>query len=463
MPEALRQDTLLSAEPWLRPAGLRRLLEEGSFFPDCSLGASTFSSTALATFHTGAYPAGHGIVADRWAERTVVSAGPSQLQATTLAEQVRIADNRNRTFWVGSEAFVQLGSGKQLITNSSTYSANGKGKYQIAAGSSSPWINSFAAKNSPDEPRTFDWRAMYAAPGAPPLRSFRADPAHPEQSLRAWQASPFGLSYQFDFLTALIRNQKLGRGPGTDFVCATLESFGTLAHSEGGSSPLLRELLLHLDAELENLLAFLAVEGTEAALVVTGLHGAADAPDAGRRVNGGALAGAIEAHLAARFGPTSGRRIETYIYPFVYLKNRDRVTREMRVAAGNAALQSGPVQAYFTADGDCSHTGEWAQRMRNSFHATRSGDVMLSYLPGYVEDTGEPRGISFGSLYNYDLSVPAIFWGPAFGDQDVEDRIFAVDIAPTLARVMDVAAPSSSVGRVLAEAFTAPRGDRTAR
>jgi len=42
-----------------------------------------------------------------------------------------------------------------------------------------------------------------------------------------------------------------------------------------------------------------------------------------------------------------------------------------------------------------------------------------------------------------------------------------VDVAPTLARVLDVAAPSSSVGRVLAEVFTSgmpgPRGDRAAR
>jgi hypothetical protein len=468
MPEALRYDTLIAAEPWLRPGGLRRLMEEGSFFPDCSLNASSFSSSALATLQTGAYPAGHGIVADRWAQRSVIAASPARLQATTLSEQVRLADTRNRTFWISSDTHLaELGAGLGKPEESSLYGTDSKGKFQLSAGPPNTWLTSFAAKNAPDEPRTFEWRAMHAAAGAPPLRSFRVDAAQPQESLRGWQASPFGLSYEFDFLTALIRNQKLGRGPAGDLVTVVLDSFGKLARAEGGDSPLMRELLLHLDSEIENLLAFLTADGVEATLAMTSLHGAPDTSTGGHRVSGQALATSIEKALATRFGPNPGRRIETYIYPFLYLKNPEKVTREMRLAAGKAALAGGPVQAFYTADGDCSHTGEWAQRMRNSFHATRSGDVMLSYLPGYLEDTGETRGVSFGSLYNYDVRVPAIFWGPGFSDQDFEDRIAAVDVAPTLARVLDVAAPSSSVGRVLAEVFTSgmpgPRGDRAAR
>ena len=465
IPEVLRYDTLLAAEAWLRPGGLRRLMEEGAFFPDCSLNASSFSSSALATFQTGAYPAGHGIVADRWAERALVAATPSKLQASTLSEQVRLADPRNRTFWIGAAGGLgQLGAGLAKPDNSTIYETDSKGKFQLTAGPANNWSSSFAAKNAPDEPRAFEWRAMHAAAGAPPLRSFRIDEAKPLESLRGWQASPFGLSYEFDFLTALIRNQKLGRGPAGDLVTVVLDSFGDLARAEGGDSPLMRELLLHLDAEIENLLAFLAADGVEATLAVTGLHGAPDAPGDGRRVNGQALATSVEKALARHYGASPTRRIETYIYPFLYLKNQEKVTREMRLAAGKAALASGPVQAFYTADGDCSHTGEWAQRMRNSFHATRSGDVMLSYLPGHMEDTGEARGVSFGSLYNYDVRVPAMFWGPGFSEQDFEDRIAAVDVAPTLARVLDVAAPSSSVGRVLAEAFaTGSRGNRATR
>jgi arylsulfatase A-like enzyme len=78
---------------------------------------------------------------------------------------------------------------------------------------------------------------------------------------------------------------------------------------------------------------------------------------------------------------------------------------------------------------------------------------MLSYRPEYVEDFGLMRGISYGSLYNYDIRTPLCFYGPQFRARVFEQPVEAVDIAPTLARAMGVASPSSSTGRVLGEAF----------
>jgi arylsulfatase A-like enzyme len=83
----------------------------------------------------------------------------------------------------------------------------------------------------------------------------------------------------------------------------------------------------------------------------------------------------------------------------------------------------------------------------------RSGDVMLSYRPEYVEDFGAGRGVSYGSLYNYDARVPLIFYGPQFRAGVFESPVEAVDVAPTLARVIGIAEPSSAAGRVLGEAL----------
>jgi arylsulfatase A-like enzyme len=46
-----------------------------------------------------------------------------------------------------------------------------------------------------------------------------------------------------------------------------------------------------------------------------------------------------------------------------------------------------------------------------------------------------------------------MFYGPQFRAGVFEDAVEAVDIAPTLARLAGTAPPSSSTGRVLAEAF----------
>jgi len=78
---------------------------------------------------------------------------------------------------------------------------------------------------------------------------------------------------------------------------------------------------------------------------------------------------------------------------------------------------------------------------------------MLSYRPEYVEDYEQGRGISYGSLYNYDASVPLCLYGPQFRSGSFESPVEAVDLAPTLARACGVAPPSSSTGRVLAEAL----------
>jgi hypothetical protein len=111
------------------------------------------------------------------------------------------------------------------------------------------------------------------------------------------------------------------------------------------------------------------------------------------------------------------------------------------------------VAGYYTADGDCSHSGEWLRRFQNSFHAVRSGDVMLAYGPEYVEDYGQERGVSYGSLYNYDSRVPLILFGAPFGADLFEMPVESIDVAPTLARVAGTAWPSSTTGRVLGEAL----------
>ena len=78
---------------------------------------------------------------------------------------------------------------------------------------------------------------------------------------------------------------------------------------------------------------------------------------------------------------------------------------------------------------------------------------MLAYEPKAVEHYGAGRGISYGSLYNYDVQIPLLLYGPQFRARAIESPVDAVDIAPTLARAMRVAAPSSTSGRVLGEVF----------
>src|SRR5204863_6581558 len=83
--------SLTSLRPQFSAGGFRKLVEKGAVFPNCLHLASTFSSSAISTLATGAWPAQHGIVAELWYDHTLRRPIPpteEHLLATTLASQV---------------------------------------------------------------------------------------------------------------------------------------------------------------------------------------------------------------------------------------------------------------------------------------------------------------------------------------------------------------------------------------
>jgi arylsulfatase A-like enzyme len=91
------------------------------------------------------------------------------------------------------------------------------------------------------------------------------------------------------------------------------------------------------------------------------------------------------------------------------------------------------------------------QRVRNGFNTQHSGDVIVIHEPNWLG--GGPGGTTHGSPFSYDTHVPVIFWGSvSLVKQGRYHEDAAVhDIAPTLATMLGIAAPSGSMGRVLNE------------
>ena len=82
-----------------------------------------------------------------------------------------------------------------------------------------------------------------------------------------------------------------------------------------------------------------------------------------------------------------------------------------------------------------------------------SGKSTLLRCINALEDYQQGRGISYGSLYNYDVRVPLFFYGPQFRAGVYDAPVESIDVAPTLARLLGVDQPSSCTGHVLSEAF----------
>ncbi len=450
--EQFRSDYLSRFSNLFGPGGFRRLMDEGSYLPDCRMAASSFSSSGLATIATGAWPQTHGIVAESWyeaASRTIARAADGACQAPGLADAIARADSRNRVFTIGAEP-----SSAALLAPRAPHTA-----LRLDAAGGPDWVNNFRQSHSPEQSKNAKWLAMQAEENAPPLRVLTGDRSDEFQAL--YRASPFAQETQFEFLRAAIAEEKLGQSAGFDFIGVVLSSMAWLGYEVGADSPLMREMVLHLDRQIEatiEALTRLAGAGNFG-LAFTAAHGAPDHD--GRRVDGAAVAQAVQTALSSAYDVSSlkNRYVERFVYPFLYLdhlqlQRYDIDARQARRAAGEAALRAGiGVAAYYTADGDCSLSGEWRRRFQNSFHALRSGDVMLAYEPGAVEDYGGGRGVSYGSLYNYDVQTPLLFYGAQFRAVTVETPVEAVDIAPTLARALRVPAPAASAGRVLGTVF----------
>jgi hypothetical protein len=454
--EQMRQDHWDSVADQFSTGGLRHILSKGAHFPDCRHLASTFSTSTIATLATGAWPAQHGIVADSWYDRAVrgpVGASHEALLATTLTAQVAAEQPDMRAYVIGLDApHASLFAG---TSDARQFWMDRRGQF-TTLGAPPQWLVEYNALKPLDNYHNTNWMAVHAKSGAPPLRTLTYDPDHPERFLDLFQASPFAQGAQFEFLASLIEKESLGQNNSFDFVCVLAGSTARLGYEVGARSPLLRQMVLKLDEQLEYLLNRLKTLPGENAfnLVLAGGHGVPPEPSEESRkrmaVVGESVAQTVDRVLLAN----GAGRVTRYLYPFLYLDTSGfRDPEPLRRAAGQAALTHPAVAGFYTAGGYCSTTDGWRERFRNSFHSTRSGDLMLSYLPEYVEDFGQGRGISYGSLYNYDARVPLCFYGPQFTAGVFESPVQSVDVAPTLARAIGVGQPSTSQGRVLGEAF----------
>jgi hypothetical protein len=440
--------------PRLSPGGFRRLMEKGAWFPDCRHLASAFPASSIATLATGAWPAQHGIVAGSWYDRAAqkpVTASEEALLATTLAAQ--LTSQQMKVYVVGLDAWQsRLFAG---TAEASRFWMADDGHFQML-GEPLDWLEEYNQQRSLEGVHDAKWQAVGARPDAPALRILNYSPQRPREFVALYRSSPFAQNAQLDFAAELIAREGLGTQGATDFLCIVLGSSALLGYETGSRDPLMEQIVLQLDRRLEMLLAQLTKSvgdrGFNFALACA--HGVPPkpAPETAARmvVSGESVAQEVERALVS----TGSGRVEKYLYPFLYLDTSGfRDPEPLRQIAARAALRHPAVADYYTAGGGTSSHDEWARRFRNSFHATRSGDVMLSYRPEYVEDFGQGRGISYGSVYNYDIQTPLFFYGPQFRPGVYVRAAESVDLAPTLARVLGAAEPSSSVGRVLAEAL----------
>ncbi|MEX2299586.1 MAG: alkaline phosphatase family protein [Bryobacterales bacterium] len=490
--EQFRADYLETYRPGLSDTGFNRLLREGAAFQRLRFDhLTTLTAPNAAILATGAYPELNGLVGDRWYDRErheVVAAekswtepysvappgagpSPGNLSGSTFADELRLAsDGQSRVMVVSGSAPAAVLLGGRRPTG--CYWKRPDGQFETSAYYAKmlpPWVQEF---NQNHPIMRFDgkpWVAVDAQPQSAPLRVIQLrEPNGRENFLALYHASPFATEDTFEFAQRAIEAEKLGNGQYTDLLVIHLSAPGRLALETGAYSPLMRDMVLRLDRTIGSFLGWLEsnVGLDKVSLVFTATHGTPPLPDdaakqglTAGRVNGEDVVQAINNAIREEFDPSLS--VEKYVYPFVYLNGhaQDLSTSDFRRlldVAGRGATRVTGVASYFTPGSGRTPATIW-EKLRRSWHPARSGDLMLVYEPYFVEQFGTGRGTSSGSLYRYDTDVPLIFFGTGVKAGRFESEVDATAVAPTIAALLGVPAPTSATGKVLSEALLPPQ------
>lgn len=475
--------------------GFRRLLDDGRVYSRAfHEHARTSTAPGHATIAAGVHPQRHGIVGNNWSEpsgeewvlvenfldsteKIVGLPGgrgfsPRVLQATTLADWLLAADPEARILAVSGKvrgAVPMAGQdrnhvyvlsddyGPAFVT--STYYRDSAPAWVrrfnqgplAAMLADSVWESTVPAAAGLSRPDTTEYERRGAHVAFP--HGFAAEEEvwsrRPQGFMRWFWRTPMLDEASIAFAIEGVGALGLGRRDGVDLLSLGLSATDPIGHTYGPHSREQLDNLLRLDRALGELFEFLdeAVGRERYIVALTADHGALAAPEyrrelgeVGVRIPLSEVSDALQAVdevVASSDAELHARRaaaLETF--DFV----ADAMTREELLAADPSTPLAASADSFLVL-------------YRRSFRPDRAispGErgVLVRLREGYMVDDAVA---THGSPYMYDRHVPLVFMGPGIEPGRRAEVVATVDVAPTLASLLGVRAPTDLDGRALIE------------
>jgi predicted AlkP superfamily pyrophosphatase or phosphodiesterase len=470
-------------------AGFGLFLNHGAYFSDCEYDyANTRTAPGHATLFTGAYSNGHGIVGNQWwdqkRKKMVTSveddssklvgvagdqtgASPHNLLADTLGDELKLATQGNARVF-----------GISLKDRAAIFAAgfSGNAVYWIEP-KTGAWITSTYYRNDlPKWVRDFNssrpakyWDREWKDKQGTVLRSTahrRAQDGSDAGFYEVIGSTSFANEYELEFARELVLSENIGDGPATDLLSISLSPNDILGHAVGPDSAEMHQMALDLDHELADFFTFL---GHQVGLVnvwiaLSADHGVSSLPDVVKKLHipaanldSAQIESEINDAITRKFFPGHPAKYVKLEYPMAWL-DQDAFSaahlrqRDAEAAVGEAMKRAG-LHDFYTksqlAEGELPDT-PLSRKYLNSYSPEGSWYVMG--VPDFYT-VGSTRGTDHASPYNYDTHVPLAFYGTAFQPGTYRTHAEPVDLAPTLASLLGINAPTHSIGRVLTEAL----------
>lgn len=490
----LRYDWLAKFQDNLSDEGFRRFAAGGMNFSAAYYNyMQTISPASLATLVTGVNPSIHGVISDSWVDyvtgERVWLVNDKSVQGIDCEPGSGCYSRQNIVMPTLGDKLLAECAGSRVISIaadpvSAIVMAGQSGAAYWLDNSRGTWISStcymdklpqWAVKYNDTRPANY-----YAGYGWTPARaekqylnkrntiftggkndriaSFKNGNG---ANLEALLCSPFGNSLVADFAKQVVVNENLGADDNTDILNICFDASRHVGETYGGESMEVEDMLYRLDLDIAALVKAITaqVKIDDVLFVITSDHGMSDSWDWGAaprdRFNANQFKTILNSFLGVQFG--TGDWVLDYIDRQVYLNHnliyrKNLSLEDVQNRAATFALQFRGVSHVLTSTAMRNgYFGDsYGHRMQNGFYPRRSGDLMLNFLPGWIEERPHTKGLS-GSMYDYDTHVPLVFFGWKIPSRQVAETVDMTCVAPTLARIMHISRPTGSDGTTLKE------------
>jgi len=486
--------------------GFQRLINEGSVCRNARY-QYQFNGTApgMATLSTGTQPGMHGIIDNEWFDRAEDEVAfcvddkkafcvggnemsgfcsPQQMISSTVGDELKLSN-------FGKSKVIAVSLEPEGAVLAGGHNANAAYWFDSYTGNfvttdyymdSLPlWVNDFNEKKFPATYMENNWEMLKPAgeyeASLPdrnnyekgikknevnfPYELAKLKKQYPYFSLM--KTTPFGNLLAKDFAVNAVVNEELGKDDFTDMLYLTFSATEEIGNKFGPLSVETQDAYLRLDAELGHLLDFLDdYLGKENVLVyLTSDHGTAYPVDymKEKKVPAGEFNPApaislLTSYLRVLYG--KGNWITHYQKGQIYL-NRNLI-EDSKIPLDE--IQS-KVAQFFIQFGGVSNVVEANRftvadfnkgifsKMQKGYNQKRSGDVIVSLLPGWVEKTDKVTVAH--SAYNYDAHVPLVWYGWKMKRNTISRPVDLADVAPSISLFLNISYPNAATGNPIFE------------
>lgn len=480
--------------------GFKRLMREGAYFTDAEYDyALTTTEAGLATLVTGAQPSVHGVVGRSWWNHTdgsshdiiadrkshpvpfstgSISCSPHRLQAPTLGDMVVSTKNSSKQITIAIEPYSAIimnghsGVAYWVERNKTNWTTS-----SVYAVDVPKWVERYNNDDTNDYFRLKRWEpkgnvANYVNSEVAVVEGIKGKTTKllSEVNLDLAKSAyghmcytPAGNTMLLEFASQAVVQEKLGADAATDVLNICLDTPRFIAETYGPESIEYEDMLYRLDADIAEFLTYLYAQmgGKDNVIVVlTSDHGTAPSynPQGGterERFNNRQMEVIVNAFLGAHHG--SGSYVLGFANNALYLDQELIISKKLTVEAiqeevATFLLQLRGVSTAVSATA-LRNTSFSEGRMRlvqQSFFATRSGDVVIDFMPGWMVESRDYRSTSHAG-YRYDRSVPLMIVGGGIAPQRIERTVSMVEVAPTIANIIGVESPWACSTRPMKE------------